>query len=407
MQKIKHKILGLAVALTLVVGLLPTVALAKDDATNNYTIAVGETIDLYGSFGLTDWESDDSAIVSLDGTDSYCPDSVTATGVALTAPGETVTVRRSYSVREGSVWSDERHEETFEVAVVENLADAPEGSVAILLGDSVTLNATFGFSDWGSEDSSIARLDGTATTDGHINISPDRTTVTGVAPGEVNAIRSYYTIENGVWTRQEEVFHITVAGQAAADASELDETPAADNSYTIQVGETIDLCGSFGLTDWESDDSAIVSLDGTDSYCPDTITATAVALTAPGETVAIRRSYSVRDGKSWANQREEEVFYIAVVEDLNDAPEGAIALQVGESITLNATFGFSDWGSEDSAIARLDGTTTTDGHINISPDRTTVTGVAPGTVNVVRSFFTIEDGVWTIQEEVFHITVVD
>jgi hypothetical protein len=405
MQKIKYKLFGLALATTLAVGLLPTAAIAKEEVTNNnYTIAVGETIDLYGSFGLTDWESDNSAIVSLDGTDSHSPDAVTATGVALTVPGETVTVRRSYSVREDNAWSDARHEETFEIAVVEDLADAPDGSVAILLGDSVSLNASFGFSDWGSEDSSIARLDGTTTADGYFNISPDRTTVTGVTPGEVDAIRSYFTIEDGVWVIQEEVFHITVVdnGPSAIDADETDRS-----DYTIKVGETIDLFGGFGLTDWESDNSAIVSLDGTDSYSPDAVTATGVALTAPGETVTVRRSYSVRENGTWSDARHEETFEVAVVEDLADAPEGSVAILLGDSVTLNTTFGFSDWGSEDSSIARLDGTTTADGYFNISPDRTTVTGVTPGTVDVVRTYFTIEDGVWAIQEEVFHITVVD
>jgi hypothetical protein len=98
---------------------------------------------------------------------------------------------------------------------------------------------------------------------------------------------------------------------------------------------------------------------------------------------------------------------VVVTDDYSKAPAGALVLGVGETIQLSAREGYSDWGSEDSSIARLDGTVTAAGDINISPDRTTVTGVAPGTVDVVRTYFTIENGMWTIQEEVFHITVVE
>jgi hypothetical protein len=193
------------------VGLLSTAALAKDAAdTNEYTIKVGETIDLYGSTGLSDWACDNSACVRVDGTNSISPDSVMITGIAPTAQGEYVAVRHSYSVRNGNTWADEREEDIFWVVVTDDFRNAPSGALVLGVGETIMLSAREGYSDWGSEDSSIARLNGAVTADGAINISPDRTTVTGVAPGTVDVIRSYFVIENGVWTQEEEVFHITV-----------------------------------------------------------------------------------------------------------------------------------------------------------------------------------------------------
>jgi hypothetical protein len=212
MHKIKAKALAFAMTFTLAVGLLPAVALANDEYTdeNEYTIQVGETIDLYGSTGLSDWASDNSACVRVDGTNSICPDSVMVTGIAPTAEGEYVAVRRSYSVRVGDTWSDERQEDIFWVVVTDDFSKAPSGTLVLGVGETVMLSAREGYSDWGSEDSAIARLDGTVTAAGYPNISPDRTTVTGVTPGTVDIVRSYFTVENGQWTLQEEVFRVTV-----------------------------------------------------------------------------------------------------------------------------------------------------------------------------------------------------
>jgi hypothetical protein len=214
MNKIQ-KFLAFALTLTLVVGLLSTAALAKDDDdeytdVSEYTIQVGETIDLYGSTGLSDWACDNSACVRVDGTNSISPDSVMVTGIAPTAEGEYVAVRHSYSVREGDTWSNEREEDIFWVVVTDDFSKAPSGALVLAVGETVQLSAREGYSDWGSEDSSIARLDGTVTAAGNINISPDRTTVTGITTGTVNVVRSYFTVENGQWTQMEEVFRINV-----------------------------------------------------------------------------------------------------------------------------------------------------------------------------------------------------
>jgi hypothetical protein len=134
---------------------------------------------------------------------------------------------------------------------------------------------------------------------------------------------------------------------------------------------------------------------------------TGVAPTAEGEYVAVRHSYSVREGDTWADERQEDVFWVVVTDDFMNAPAGAIVLGVGETMMLSAREGYSDWNSEDSSIARLDGSVTAAGNINISPDRTTVTGVKAGTVDVVRSYFVVDNGTWSQKEEVFHINVVD
>jgi hypothetical protein len=209
----KNKVLSLVLALTMAVGLLPAAALAKGaDDVNEYTIKVGETIDLYASTGLSDWACDNSASVRVDGTFSISPDCVMVTGIAPTAPGEYVAVRHSYSVREGNGWSTERQEDVFWVVVTDDFSNAPAGALVLGVGETVMLSAREGYSDWDSADSSIARLDGSVTAAGNINISPDQTTVTGVTPGTVEVVRSYFVVENGVWTQAEEVFHINVVG---------------------------------------------------------------------------------------------------------------------------------------------------------------------------------------------------
>jgi hypothetical protein len=330
--------------------------------------------------------------VSVDGTSTISPDFVTVTGVAPTAEGEYVAVRHSYSVRVGDTWSDEREEDVFWVVVTDDFSKALPGAINLAVGESIVLSAREGFSDWGSEDSSIAKLDGTETADGAINISPDRTTVTGVTTGTVDVVRSYFTTENGQMTQKEEIFRINVVDDAAVEN---------DNAYTIKVGETIDLTASFGFSDWESGDTDIVRVDGTESISPDSVTAIGVSLGV----VPVTRSYFVIENGQWTPQ--EEVFDVAVVSDINDAPEGTIPVLVGQSVTLSASKGFSDWASEDSSIASLDGTVTAAGFPNISPDQTTVTGVKPGTVDIVRSYFVEEDGLWEVKEEVFHIIVVE
>jgi peptidyl-tRNA hydrolase len=394
MHKMKSKVLSFVLTLTCVAGLLPAIAFAKDESinVNEYTIQVGETIDLYGKTGLSDWASDNSACVSVDGTSTISPDFVTVTGVAPTAEGEYVAVRHSYSVRVGDTWSDEREEDVFWVVVTDDFSKALPGAINLAVGESIVLSAREGFSDWGSEDSSIAKLDGTETADGSINISPDRTTVTGVTTGTVDVVRSYFTTENGQMTQKEEIFRINVVDDAAVEN---------DNAYTIKVGETIDLTASFGFSDWESGDTDIVRVDGTESISPDSVTAIGVSLGV----VPVTRSYFVIENGQWTPQ--EEVFDVAVVSDINDAPEGTIPVLVGQSVTLSASKGFSDWASDDSSIASLDGTVTAAGFTNISPDQTTVTGVKPGTVDIVRSYFVEEDGLWEVQEEVFHIIVVE
>jgi hypothetical protein len=392
-NKMKRKVLSFVLTLTCVAGLLPAVAFAKDESTNvnEYTIQVGETIDLYGKTGLSDWACDNSACVRVDGTSSISPDFVTVTGVAPTAEGEYVAVRHSYSVRVGDTWSDEREEDIFWVVVTDDFSKALPGALTLGVGETVVLSAREGFSDWSSEDSSIAKLDGTETADGAINISPDRTTVTGMTTGSVDVVRSYFTTENGQMTQKEEVFRINVVDDAAEN----------DNTYTIKVGETIDLTASVGFSDWESGDTSIVRVDGTSSISPDSVSAIGVSLGV----VPVTRSYFVIENGQWTQQ--EEVFDVAVVSDINDAPEGTIPVLVGQSVTLSASKGFSDWASEDSSIASLDGTVTAAGFPNISPDQTTVTGVKPGTVDIVRSYFVEEDGLWEVKEEVFHIIVVE
>jgi hypothetical protein len=212
MHNMKRKVLASALALALSAGLLPAAAMAKEKAPdyNEYTIQVGETIDLYGSVGLSDWACDNSASVRVDGTNSISPDSVMVTGIAPTAEGEYVAVRHSYSVREGDTWSTERQEDIFWVVVTNDYSNVPAGALVLGVGETVMLSAREGYSDWASDDSSIARLDGTVTTAGNPIISPDQTTVTGVKAGTVDVVRSYFTIEDGVWTMQEEVFHINV-----------------------------------------------------------------------------------------------------------------------------------------------------------------------------------------------------
>jgi hypothetical protein len=418
MQSMKNKALAFGLTVTMAVGLLPTAAMAGDsyESYSAYTIEVGETIDLYGSFGLSDWESADTSHVLLDGTSSICPDYVLATGVTPTEEGEYVAVRHSYSVRVGDTWSDERVEEIFWIVVTDDPSTAPWGALTLAPGETIVLSGSAGFSDWESQDSSIARLDGTKDTAGNTNISPDQTTVTGVTPGVVNVVRSYF--EQGV--QKAEVFEITVVDKATAEPetpaepeiSVEPETPAEPETpegiddaytYTLKVGQTIDLYGSFGLSDWESADSSHVLLDGTTSISPDYVIATGVNPTEEGEYVAVRHSYSVREGKTWSSERIEEIFWIVVTDDPSTAPVGSLTLAPGERIVLSASAGYSDWASEDSSIARLDGTKDTAGNINISPDQTTVTGVAPGTVDVVRTYF--EQG--QLKEEVFHIIVVE
>jgi hypothetical protein len=218
----------------------------------------------------------------------------------------------------------------------------------------------------------------------------------------VNVVRSYF--EQGVL--KEEVFEITVVAKEEPEAPEASETPETTDdeyTYTLKVGQTIDLYGSFGLSDWESADSSHVLLDGTSSVCPDYVIATGVNPTEEGEYIAVRHSYSVREGQGWSAERFEEIFWIVVTDDPSTAPWGALTLAPGERIVLSASAGYSDWGSEDSSIARLDGTKDTAGNTIISPDQTTVTGVAPGTVDVVRTYF--EQG--QLKEEVFHIIVVE
>jgi hypothetical protein len=207
-MSIQNKALALGLTVTMAVGLLPTAAMAGDSYENYsaYTIEVGETIDLYGSFGLSDWESADSSHVLLDSSSSISPDYVLATGVNPTEEGEYIAVRHSYSVREGDTWSDERVEEIFWIVVTDDPSTAPWGSLTLAPGETIVLTASAGFSDWESENSSIARLDGTKDTAGNINISPDQTTVTGVAPGTVDVVRTYF--EQG--QLKEEVFHIIV-----------------------------------------------------------------------------------------------------------------------------------------------------------------------------------------------------
>jgi hypothetical protein len=251
MLKLKRKILSCALALSMVAALVPTVAMADDPESLNttyieYSLKEGQTIDLYGAYGLSDWSSSDSAIVTLDGTNSISPDSVTATGNALTAPGETVEVTRTYYVRENGTWSTDSQAETFYIAVVSDLADAPEGSTPILLGETITLNASIGFSDWGSVDSTIAKLDGTHTASGVINISPDQISVTGVGSGTTDIIHSYFVQENGEWVMKEEIFRITVVPHTAYtvvyDANGGTGAPTDDTSYYRSVaaneGET-------------------------------------------------------------------------------------------------------------------------------------------------------------------------
>jgi hypothetical protein len=212
MHKLKSKALVFVLALTLMVGLLPAAAFATEAKTadNSYTIKVGETIDLYAKTGLSDWACDNSAAVRVDGTFSISPDCVMVTGLAPTAEGEYVAVRHSYSVREGNGWSTEREEDIFWVVVTDDYTKALPGALVLAPGESVLLSAREGYSDWASDDSSIARLDGSVNAAGLINISPDQTTVTGEKAGTVDVVRSYYVIENGVWTPAEEVFHITV-----------------------------------------------------------------------------------------------------------------------------------------------------------------------------------------------------
>jgi hypothetical protein len=211
MQALKNKALALGLSLTIAGGLLPS-ALACNEKTDctAYTIQVGETIDLYASVGLSDWATDNSANVRVDGTSSISPDCVLVTGVSPTAPGEYAAVRHSYSVREGDSWSTTREEDIFWIVVTDDPSTAPWGALTIAPGETIMLSARSGYSDWESEDSAIASLDGTSNTAGQINISPDLTTVTGIQAGETDVVRSYFTMENGVWEAREEVFHITV-----------------------------------------------------------------------------------------------------------------------------------------------------------------------------------------------------
>jgi hypothetical protein len=406
MHKTLSKALAFGLSLTMTTGLLPT-ALAADGSADytEYTIEVGQTIDLYASMGLSDWESADSSHVLLDGSSSISPDYVLATGVEPTEAGELIAVRHSYSIREGDTWSDERYEEIFWIAVVEDPSDAPWGTLTLEPGETIVLTASSGFSDWASDDSAIARLDGTTTTAGDPIISPDQTTVTGVTPGTVDVVRSYF--DQGVL--KEEIFRINVVAKPEEEEQQPEEEQPAEsvelpeNTYLLKVGQTIDLYGCTGLSDWESADSTHVKVDGSSSISPDYVLVTGGEPTEEGELIAVRRSYSVREGDTWSDERYEEIFWIAVVEDPSKAPWGMLTLEPGETIVLAASSGFSDWASDDSAIARLDGTVTTAGNPIISPDQTTVTGVAPGTVDVVRTYF--DQGV--MKEEVFHIIVVE